>query len=57
MPKVFVDTNVFLRFLTRDDPVKAEKARRLFTAAMAGELVAETSLLVVAEIVWTLESY
>jgi predicted nucleic acid-binding protein len=57
MRRVFVDTNVFLRFLTRDDPVKAEKARSLFAAAVAGELVAETSLLVIAEIVWTLESY
>ena len=57
MRRVFVDTNVFLRFLTRDDPIKAEKARRLFAAAVAGELVAETSLLVIAEIVWTLESF
>lgn len=57
MRRVFVDTNVFLRFLTRDDPAKAEKARRLFAATVAGELVAETSLLVIAEIVWTLESY
>jgi len=57
MRRVFVDTNVFLRFLTCDDPAKAEKARRLFASAVAGELVAETSLLVIAEIVWTLESY
>ncbi|MFL6203474.1 MAG: PIN domain-containing protein [Thermoanaerobaculia bacterium] len=57
MRRVFVDTNVFLRFLTGDDPVKAEKARRLFASTVAGELVAETSLLVIAEIVWTLESY
>jgi len=32
MRRIFVDTNVFLRFLTRDDPAKAEKARRLFAA-------------------------
>jgi len=57
MRRVFVDTNVFLRFLTRDDPAKADKARRLFASAMAGELVLETSLLVIAEIVWTLESF
>lgn len=57
MRRVFVDTNVFLRFLTQDDPVKAEKARRLFASAVAGELVVETSLLVFAEIVWTLESF
>jgi len=57
MRRVFIDTNVFLRFLTRDDPVKAEKARRLFASAVAGDLIAETSLLVMAEIVWTLESF
>lgn len=57
MRRVFVDTNVFLRFLTQDDLVKAEKARGLFASAVAGELVVETSLLVIAEIVWTLESF
>jgi predicted nucleic acid-binding protein len=57
MRKVFVDTNVFLRFLTQDDLAKAEKARRLFASAVAGEVVVETSLLVIAEIVWTLESF
>ena len=25
----FVDANVFLRFLTRDDPVKAERVKEL----------------------------
>lgn len=57
MHRVFVDTNVFLRFLTQDDLEKAEKARRLFASAVAGETVVETSLLVIAEIVWTLESF
>jgi uncharacterized protein len=57
MRRVLVDTNVFLRFLTADDPGKAEKARRLFASAVSGELVVETSLLVIAEIVWTLESF
>jgi predicted nucleic-acid-binding protein len=57
MRRVFVDTNVFLRFLTQDDLAKAEKARRLFASAVAGEVVLETSLLVIAEIVWTLESF
>ena len=57
MRRVFIDTNVFLRFLTQDDLDKAEKARRLFASAVAGEVVVETSLLVIAEIVWTLESF
>lgn len=54
---IFVDTNVFLRFLTNDDPAKADRARALFARAIAGEVTLATSLLVVAEIVWTLESF
>jgi predicted nucleic acid-binding protein len=57
MGRVFVDTNVFLRFLTRDDVAKAERARTLFSAALAREIVLETSQLVIAEVVWTLESF
>jgi predicted nucleic-acid-binding protein len=53
----FVDTNVFLRFLTNDDPAKAARAQALFKRAVAGEVRLRTSLLVVAEMVWTLESY
>ena len=36
MRRVFVDTNVCLRFLTRDDTAKADKARGLFEAAVRG---------------------
>lgn len=53
----FVDTNVFLRFLTRDDPTKFDRCRRLFEQAVAGSLTLRTSELVIAEIVWTLLSY
>lgn len=55
--KLFVDTNVFLRFLTRDDPRKAEQARKLFQDAVDGRVTLVISLMVVAEIVWTLESF
>jgi predicted nucleic-acid-binding protein len=54
---VFLDTNVFLRFLTRDEPRQAEACRSLFERAEAGEFQLMTSHLVVAEIVWTLQSY
>ncbi len=57
MTKLFVDTNVFLRFLTNDDPVKAKQAEALFRKGIKGQLQLTTSLLVVAEIVWTLESF
>lgn len=57
MNRVFVDTNVFLRFLTNDDPAKAKRVEGLFREAVRGRIVLETSILVIAEIIWTLESY
>ncbi|TDI41906.1 MAG: PIN domain-containing protein [Acidobacteria bacterium] len=57
MADFFVDTNIFIRFLTNDDPAKARRSERLFKKAIAGEVSLETSLLVIAEIVWTLESF
>ena len=57
MGSVFVDTNVFLRFLTNDDPAKAKRAEILFRDALKGKIRLATSLLVIAEIIWTLESF
>lgn len=57
MSSLFVDTNVFLRFLTNDDPIKAKRAERVFRDAVSGKISLCTSLLVIAEIIWTLESY
>ncbi|HLB11371.1 MAG TPA: type II toxin-antitoxin system VapC family toxin [Dehalococcoidia bacterium] len=55
--RLFVDTNVFLRFLTRDDPAKAEDCRALFQRAEQGEVDLVINDMVVAELVWTLRSY
>ena len=57
MAELFVDTNVFLRFLTNDDPAKARRAELLFRDAIRGKKTLITSLLVIAEIIWTLESF
>ena len=54
---LFVDTNVFLRFLTNDVPEQAAAVEALFRRAAAGEVRLVTSTLVMAEIVWVLESY
>jgi predicted nucleic-acid-binding protein len=54
---IFVDTNVFLRFFVRDVEAQYEKARALFEKAEAGTIKLETSELVIAEIVWVLESF
>ncbi len=54
---IFVDTNLFLRYLTNDVPAQADAVEMLLHRAAAGELQLVTSSLVVAEIVWTLESF
>jgi len=57
MKKLFIDSNIFLRFLTRDDNSKYEKCRDIFKKAMEGEIVLTTSAMVIAELIWTLLSY
>lgn len=54
MKRVFVDTNVFLRFLTQDDQGQSEQAERLFRAAAAGEVRLVTGPPVLFELAWTL---
>lgn len=53
----FVDTNLFLRYLTNDIPEQADAFDRILQRAASGELCLVTSSMVIAEIVWTLESY
>jgi predicted nucleic acid-binding protein len=57
METIFVDTNIFLRYLTKDDPSKYEKCKEMFKKAMKGEIAITTSGMVIAELVWTLLSY
>ena len=57
MASFFVGTNVFLRFLTNDNPAKAKRAETLFRDSLRGKIRLATSLLVIAEIIWTLESF
>ena len=53
---VFADTNLFLRYLTNDVLDQADAVERLLRRAAVGEMVLVTNELVIAEIVWTLES-
>jgi predicted nucleic-acid-binding protein len=55
--RVFADTNLFLRYLTNDVPTQADAVEQLLHRASAGEIVLVINSLVIAEIVWTLESY
>lgn len=57
MTRCFVDTNLFIRFLTNDDPAKADQVERLLDQAAAGALSLVTTEMVMAEIVWVLESF
>jgi predicted nucleic-acid-binding protein len=54
---VFVDAKVFLRFLTDDVPEQAAAARSLLERAAQGDVGLTTSAMVVAELVWVMESY
>jgi predicted nucleic-acid-binding protein len=54
---VFADTNLFLRYLTDDVPSQADLVEALLRRAASGEVTLVTTGLVIAEIVWTLESF
>lgn len=53
----FIDTNIFLRFLTADDKEKYARCRQLFERAVNGKELLVTSELAIAEVVWTLLSF
>ena len=52
----FVDANIFLRYLTKDDPIKAQACYELFKKAERSEVTLTTSEAVIAEIVYVLSS-
>lgn len=53
----FLDANIFLRYLTNDDPVKADRVEKLLDSAVAGKERLLTTEMVLAEVVWVLESF
>lgn len=53
----FLDTNILLRYFTNDDPEKAQRALALLRRIEHGDEKVVTSLLVVSEIVFTLERF
>ncbi|MCK9196470.1 MAG: type II toxin-antitoxin system VapC family toxin [Syntrophales bacterium] len=56
MKTCFVDTNLFVRYLTNDDSEKADRVEALLNEATGGEIKLITSDLVLAELIWVLES-
>ena len=57
MPTAFLDTNILLRYLTRDDEQKAQRALNLLIRVERGEEKIITSSLVIFETVFTLQSF
>jgi predicted nucleic-acid-binding protein len=56
MNRCFVDTNLFIRYLTNDDPKLADRVEQLLDDAATGSAQLVTTELVMAESVWVLES-
>jgi predicted nucleic acid-binding protein len=52
----FLDSNVILRYLTRDDPKKAENCYELFQKVKKGEIELTTCEAVIAEVIYVLSS-
>jgi len=52
----FLDANIFLRYLTRDDEKKAQACFRLFQSLKSGEEKATTCEAIITEIVYVLSS-
>ena len=55
--KRFIDTNLFLRYFTNDDEVKAKQVLQLLQRVELGEEQIITSPLVIFEIIFTLEKF
>lgn len=56
MKTSFVDTNLFVRYLTNDDPQKADRVEKLLAQAASGKIRLVTAEMVLAEVIWVLES-
>lgn len=57
MKAIFLDTNLFLRYLVNDIPEQADKVERLLDLAEKGEVRLVTGPPVFFEMAWTLKSF
>lgn len=53
----FLDTNIFIRFMTDDVPEKADACEEIFKKAVEKKETLFTTDMVIAEIVWVMESF
>lgn len=54
--KIFIDTNVFLRYLTNDNAMQSPKALTVMEKLLTGEMEATTCEAIIAEICFVLAS-
>lgn len=57
MKKYFIDTNIFMRTLIKENKTSFENCYQLLRMVKLGKIKALTASLILAEIVWTLSSY
>jgi predicted nucleic acid-binding protein len=57
MPRLLLDTNVIVRFLTGDHPAHSPRSRKLFARAAAGDVTLVVTHLALAETAWVLQSF
>ena len=55
--RYFIDTNIFLRLLIKEDEKTYSQCYKLLSAVKTIQIKAVTSSITLAEIVWTLSSY
>lgn len=55
--KYFIDTNIFLRPIAKDDARKVKDCEELFQKIKNSEIIAFTSNIVLAELVWVCGSF
>lgn len=55
--RAVIDTNLLVRYLTGDDPARANDVKRLLLRAAEGEIRLHIPSVVIAELVWVLQSF
>jgi predicted nucleic-acid-binding protein len=55
--RAVIDTNLLVRYLTEDDPDKAQSVETLLIKAGKGEIKIVIPSVIIAELIWVLESY
>lgn len=57
MKKIFIDTNIWLRYFLQDHKPHNQKSIKIVKDLKKGEYKGLTSSLVIAEVIWTLSSF